>query len=128
GHDINVHDQWAVESQGAIQDRTREHLGVTDKGIVAYRRMLVQAIEGLHAGEAPLMVLAPDQAATLRGPVSIDGVSASSLARRKSTGVRRIAHVVMPVRGPPAFLFFDFAARNRRESLRRKTRFAVRRT
>ena len=27
GMDINVHDQWAVESQGAIQDRTREHLG-----------------------------------------------------------------------------------------------------
>jgi phthalate 4,5-dioxygenase oxygenase subunit len=31
GDDINVHDQWAVESQGAIQDRTREHLGSTDK-------------------------------------------------------------------------------------------------
>ncbi len=27
GMDINVHDQWAVESMGAIQDRTREHLG-----------------------------------------------------------------------------------------------------
>ncbi len=27
GLDINVHDQWAVESLGRIQDRTREHLG-----------------------------------------------------------------------------------------------------
>jgi phthalate 4,5-dioxygenase len=27
GLDINVHDQWAVESPGPIQDRTREHLG-----------------------------------------------------------------------------------------------------
>ncbi|MEP7243985.1 MAG: Rieske 2Fe-2S domain-containing protein, partial [Gammaproteobacteria bacterium] len=27
GDDINVHDQWAVESQGKTQDRTREHLG-----------------------------------------------------------------------------------------------------
>ena len=26
GFDINVHEQWAVESQGPIQDRTREHL------------------------------------------------------------------------------------------------------
>ena len=34
GMDINVHDQWAVESQGRIQDRTREHLGTTDKGII----------------------------------------------------------------------------------------------
>jgi phthalate 4,5-dioxygenase oxygenase subunit len=36
--DINVHDQWAVESMGAIQDRTREHLGTSDKVIMANRR------------------------------------------------------------------------------------------
>jgi phenylpropionate dioxygenase-like ring-hydroxylating dioxygenase large terminal subunit len=45
GADINVHDQWAVESMGAIQDRTKEHLGQTDKAIVRYRRMLLKAIE-----------------------------------------------------------------------------------
>ena len=45
GADINVHDQWACESMGAIQDRTREHLGQSDKAISAYRRMLRQAIE-----------------------------------------------------------------------------------
>src|SRR5229473_843152 len=36
GADINVHDQWAVESMGAIQDRTREHLGTADKAIVQH--------------------------------------------------------------------------------------------
>ena len=45
GADINVHDQWACESMGAIQDRTREHLGQSDKAITAYRRLLRQAIE-----------------------------------------------------------------------------------
>ena len=40
--DINVHDQWAVESMGPIQDRTREHLGTSDKVIMANRRMLLQ--------------------------------------------------------------------------------------
>jgi hypothetical protein len=45
GTDINVHDQWAVESMGAIQDRTKEHLGQTDKAIIRYRRLLLQAIE-----------------------------------------------------------------------------------
>ena len=40
GEDINVHDQWAVESQGTIQNRTREHLGQSDKGITAYRKLL----------------------------------------------------------------------------------------
>jgi hypothetical protein len=33
--DINLHDQWAVESMGAIQDRTKEHLGTSDKVIMA---------------------------------------------------------------------------------------------
>ena len=40
GADINVHDQWACESMGAIQDRTQEHLGTSDKAIAAYRRLL----------------------------------------------------------------------------------------
>lgn len=75
GMDINVHDQWACESMGSIQDRTREHLGTTDKGIVAYRRLLVQAIEAAQAG-APVPVR-PDaaQASALTGPPSIDGVA-----------------------------------------------------
>lgn len=75
GHDINVHDQWAIESQGPIQDRTREHLGTTDKGIIAYRRMLIKAIEQQQQGEKPLMVVDDAQAASLVGPPSIDGVT-----------------------------------------------------
>ena len=51
--DINVHDQWAVESMGAIQDRTREHLGSSDKVIVAHRRQLMAAIETVRQGGAP---------------------------------------------------------------------------
>ena len=74
GHDINVHDQWAIESQGRIQDRTREHLGQTDKGISAYRRLLIGAIEQAAAGERPLMALTPDQAARLTGPAAVDGI------------------------------------------------------
>jgi phthalate 4,5-dioxygenase oxygenase subunit len=75
GDDINVHDQWAVESQGPIQDRTREHLGSTDKGIVAFRRMLVKAIEATQEGGAAPMVIGADAAATMTGPPSIDGVN-----------------------------------------------------
>ena len=57
GFDINIHDQWACESQGRIPDRTKEHLGTTDKGIVLYRRILLDAIEKNAAGEKPLMML-----------------------------------------------------------------------
>ncbi len=74
GDDINVHDQWAVESQGAIQDRTREHLGTTDKGIAAYRRMLVNAIEATEAGQGAPMLIDASQAGNFSGPPSIDGI------------------------------------------------------
>jgi phthalate 4,5-dioxygenase oxygenase subunit len=75
GEDINVHDQWAVESQGPIQDRTREHLGTTDKGIIAYRRILVKAIESTQAGEGAPMVIGVAEASRMTGPPSIDGVN-----------------------------------------------------
>jgi phthalate 4,5-dioxygenase len=74
GHDINVHDQWAVESQGRIQDRTREHLGQSDKAIMAYRRMLLDAIDKAERGERPMLVVDADEAARIQGPVTVDGI------------------------------------------------------
>ena len=74
GLDINIHDQWACESQGRIQDRTRENLGTTDKGIVLFRRLLRDSIRKNESGETPLMVLDPDKAGTLTGPPAIDGI------------------------------------------------------
>jgi phenylpropionate dioxygenase-like ring-hydroxylating dioxygenase large terminal subunit len=74
GFDINIHDQWACESQGRIQDRTRENLGSSDKGIVLYRRLLLDAIKKNEAGEAPLMVLDAAKAEELTGPPAIDGI------------------------------------------------------
>jgi len=76
GEDINVHDQWAVESQGRRQDRTREHLGTTDKGIIAYRKLLMTEIRKVAAGERPLLDLDADAAQTITGPATIDGVAA----------------------------------------------------
>src|SRR5262249_10185062 len=73
GPDINGHDQWAVESRGPIQDRTREHLGQSDKAISAYRRILRGAIEEAHNGGRPLMMLDADGAARMRGPIAVDG-------------------------------------------------------
>ncbi len=78
GMDINVHDQWAVESQGHIQDRTREHLGTTDKGIIAFRRLLVAAIEGTQAGEPAPMLLKAEDANRFSGPPSIDGFGSAA--------------------------------------------------
>lgn len=93
GHDINVHDQWACESLGPIQDRTREHLGTTDKAIIAYRRMLVKAIESTQAGETAPMLLNAKQASEITGPPSVDGVGktndAQSFCREADTARRQ---------------------------------------
>jgi len=77
GLDINVHDQWACESMGSIQDRTKEHLGQSDKAISAYRRLLRQAIDEAKGNGRPLMVLDPASAAKLTGPAAIDGIGPS---------------------------------------------------
>jgi phthalate 4,5-dioxygenase oxygenase subunit len=73
--DINLHDQWAVESMGEIQDRTREHLGTSDKVIIANRMTLLKAIATVRAGGTPPMALAADAAARLTGPDTIDCIA-----------------------------------------------------
>jgi phthalate 4,5-dioxygenase len=73
--DINVHDQWAVESMGAIADRTRERLGTSDKVIIANRRRLLQAIDTVQAGGRAPMVLDGAAAAALQGPDTIDCIA-----------------------------------------------------
>lgn len=79
GHDINVHDQWAVESLGSIQDRTKEHLGTTDKGIILYRRILIRAIKACLDGQMDALPMRHDShaAQSITGPIAIDGVTAS---------------------------------------------------
>jgi hypothetical protein len=94
GADINVHDQWACESMGAIQDRTNEHLGTSDKAISAYRKLLRQAIEQSGKGEKPIMVLDPAKAASITGPAAIDGIGPAEDWRgywQKTEAVKRKA-------------------------------------
>jgi nitrite reductase/ring-hydroxylating ferredoxin subunit len=71
GMDINVHDQWAVESMGAIQDRTQEHLGYSDRIITAARRLIFRAIDDVAAGRESLLTRGADM---VRGPATIDAV------------------------------------------------------
>jgi phenylpropionate dioxygenase-like ring-hydroxylating dioxygenase large terminal subunit len=75
GEDINVHDQWAVESMGRIQDRTRENLGHTDRAIAAYRKLLLEAMDAAARGERTLMELDARMAASVTGPSTVDGIA-----------------------------------------------------
>jgi 5,5'-dehydrodivanillate O-demethylase oxygenase subunit len=53
-------DQMAMETQGAIYDRTQENLGVSDRGIVLYRRMLTEQIKRVEDGLEPTVGVVRD--------------------------------------------------------------------
>jgi len=56
-----VHDGYATESQGPIQDRTQEHLTSTDKAVVAARKLLLNAVKDVQEGrEAPHVIRDPE--------------------------------------------------------------------
>ena len=44
--DFLNHDACATESMGAIFDRSKEHLGVSDKAVIAVRRFLLEHRQG----------------------------------------------------------------------------------
>ncbi len=71
GLDINVHDNWAVESPGNIFDRSAEHLGTTDKAIIVFRKLLMEAIDAAERGE---IVPAPSSDEMMNGPVAVDTI------------------------------------------------------
>jgi hypothetical protein len=50
---INTQDYALQEGMGPICDRTQEHLGTSDKAIIATRQLLLEATDAVAAGEAP---------------------------------------------------------------------------
>ena len=47
-------DKMAWETQGAVFDRTREHLGASDRGIALVRKMLLEQIRVVQEGGDPM--------------------------------------------------------------------------
>ena len=47
-------DRVAQESQGAIADRTKEHLATSDQGILMLRQMIRDAIDAVKQGKDPI--------------------------------------------------------------------------
>ena len=56
GPSFFVHDKCATEAQGAIMDRSNEHLGYTDRAVILMRKQLLDAIAARSDGRDPLMV------------------------------------------------------------------------
>jgi hypothetical protein len=60
--DFLNHDACATESMGPIYDRSKEHLGVSDKAVIAVRKYLLNAVKTLQEGkEPPHLIRAAEQ-------------------------------------------------------------------
>jgi phthalate 4,5-dioxygenase len=57
GPDFTIHDKWATEGEGSIQDRTTEHLGPLDLAVATARQVLMSAIRDLQEGVEPANVV-----------------------------------------------------------------------
>lgn len=51
---VLAQDVMAWETQGPITDRSQEHLGSADKGLVKFRRLISDQIDLVESGSAPL--------------------------------------------------------------------------
>ncbi len=49
---VNTQDVAVQEGMGAIVDRSKEHLGSTDKAVIAMRRLLLEAVKAVEDGRA----------------------------------------------------------------------------
>src|SRR5581483_2575982 len=56
-HSVAAQDHMAWETQGAIPDRTKEHLAASDRGVVLLRKLLDEQIARVERGEDPLGVI-----------------------------------------------------------------------
>lgn len=54
---IHGGDIMAWETQGGVADRSREHLGASDRGITMLRRVLMRELEKAERGEDPICII-----------------------------------------------------------------------
>jgi phthalate 4,5-dioxygenase oxygenase subunit len=67
-------DSCATESMGAIWNRSKEHLGYSDKTIIALRKMLLRAVSDVAEGKEPPHVIRDPQSNDFSKLRSIKGV------------------------------------------------------
>jgi Rieske oxygenase family protein len=59
---VSAQDSMAWETQGPVTDRTREHIGVGDEGVIVLRKLLKEQIERVQQGLEPVgMIRDPEK-------------------------------------------------------------------
>ena len=69
---VSEQDAAVQDSQGAIADRTREHLGPTDLGIIHFRKLLMDSARQLQKGIEPKAAALPERYAVRSGACITD--------------------------------------------------------
>src|SRR6202158_979428 len=64
---VSEQDAAVQDSQGPIADRTRQHLGPTDLGIMHFRKLVMECARALQQGEAPTHLARQDRYAVRSG-------------------------------------------------------------
>ena len=90
GYNFQAQDACVIESAGAVQDRTKEHLVSSDKAIVAARKLLLKGIQDVNEGRDPLHVVRDPKAISFAHIAVISEVAPKS-ADIRSIVQRRIA-------------------------------------
>ena len=90
GSNFQVHDAFATESQGPVQNRTAENLVSSDKAIVAARKLILNAIKDVQQGREPQHVIRDAKANAFPNLVVISDVIAKSLDWKEYTRSREL--------------------------------------
>jgi 5,5'-dehydrodivanillate O-demethylase len=81
--------------QGAIADRTKEHLGTSDRGIIMIRKRFLDDIDAIERGEEPKAVIRDAKAneridlPIVNKKIFIDGLPSSEYANYVNSPVAR---------------------------------------
>ena len=90
GTNFQVHDAFATESQGPVQNRTEENLVSSDKAIVAARKLILNGIKDVQEGRDPQHVIRDPKANAFPNLVVISDVIAKSMDWKEYTRSREL--------------------------------------
>jgi phthalate 4,5-dioxygenase len=85
GSNFQVHDAFAAESQGPVQNRTEENPVSSDKAILAARKLILNAIKDVREGREPQHVIRDPKANCFANLVVLSDVIAKSVDCKEYT-------------------------------------------
>jgi phenylpropionate dioxygenase-like ring-hydroxylating dioxygenase large terminal subunit len=92
--DFLNHDSCASETMGAIYDRTKEHLGVSDVAVIAVRKFLLNAVNSFQRGGEPPHLVKDPEKNSFPHIASVAEIIPSDIPWRQ-----RFAHLTQPTDG-----------------------------